>query len=169
MTTTSDRENRFGSRTGGPDTARIGGARGSEDSGPDGAPTGRRRTRLIAAVVVVVIALGAGGYLLLRPTSAKAPTGGDVVVMDPMTLSLAQGHYLKIQIAVQLVEGGSTASTFETSHAAELVIDTFSNRSVDSLADNAARKHLADQLLNDIQHAYPGEVFDLYLTQFVLQ
>jgi flagellar FliL protein len=169
MTMTTDRENRFGSRPGAPGAAASGTARGTGTAEGAPAPANRRRTRLIVLLAVVLVAVGAGGYLLLRPTSPKAPTGGDVVVMDAMTLSLAQGHYLKIQVAIQLVAGEATASTFETSHAAELVIDTFSNRTVDSLADNAARKRLAGQLLGDIQHAYPGKVFDLYLTQFVLQ
>lgn len=169
MTMTSDRENRFGSRSGGPDPARSGGTPGGGAADGGAAPGRRRRTKLIVLLAVVVVAIGAGGYLLLRPTSPKAPTGGDVVVMDAMTLSLAQGHYLKIQVAIQLVKGEASASTFETSHAAELVIDTFSNRTVDSLANNAARKRLAGQLLTDIQHVYPGEVFDLYLTQFALQ
>lgn len=168
MTTTSDRENRFGSRPGGAAAAPSGGARAGGTADAEPAPR-RSRTRLIALLAVLVLGLGAGGYLMLRPTAAKPPTGGDVVVMDPMTLSLAQGHYLKVQVAIQLVAGAASAGTFETSHAAELVIDTFSNRTVDSLADNAARKRLAGTLLADIQHAYPKEVFDLYLTQFVLQ
>jgi flagellar FliL protein len=86
-----------------------------------------------------------------------------------MTLNLTGGHYLKIAIAVQLVKGKATAADFPTSHAAELVIDQFSNRPVDSLSTNKARKKLTAELLENLQKAYPGEVYDVFLTQFVTQ
>jgi flagellar FliL protein len=91
------------------------------------------------------------------------------VSMDPTTLNLADGHYLKIAISVQLVKGKATTTSFFTSHAAELVIDEFSDRTVDSLASNAARKKLSDDLLAKVKQAYPGEVYDVFMTQFVTQ
>jgi flagellar FliL protein len=86
-----------------------------------------------------------------------------------MTLNLTGGHYLKIAIAVQLVKGKAPAADFPTSHAAELVIDQFSNRPAESLSTNKARKKLTAELLTNLQKAYPEEVFDVFLTQFVTQ
>jgi len=49
------------------------------------------------------------------------------------------------------------------------VIDEFSNRTVASLSTNKARQALTAQLLDNIKGAYPGEVFDIFVTQFVTQ
>jgi len=68
-----------------------------------------------------------------------------------------------------LVKGKATSDAFSTSHAAELVIDEFSNRTVASLSTNNARKALTQDLLNKIKDAYPEEVFDVFVTQFVTQ
>jgi flagellar basal body-associated protein FliL len=92
-----------------------------------------------------------------------------VVQLDPTTVNLTDGHYLQIAVAVQLVQGKATAAGFQGSHAAQLVIDEFSNRSVSALSSNAARKKLATDLEKQIEHAYPDEIFAIFLTKFVMQ
>ena len=92
-----------------------------------------------------------------------------VVAMEPATLNLAGGHYLKVAVAIQLIKGKAAATEFQSSHAAELVIDEFSNRTVTSLATNQQRKKLTNDLEKKIKAAYPDEVFHIYLTQFVTQ
>jgi flagellar basal body-associated protein FliL len=72
-------------------------------------------------------------------------------------------------VAIQLVKGKATAAEFQSSHAAELVIDEFSNRTVSSLSSNKARKQLTGELQTKIKDAYPEEVYAIYLTQFVTQ
>lgn len=120
-------------------------------------------------LIVVVLLLAGGAYKFLMPKPVVKPTGGDIVALDPNTVNLAGGHYLKVAVAVQLVEGKSTADTFKPSHAEELVIDEFSDRTVASLSTNLERKRLAAALESAVKRAYPGEVFDLFLTQFVTQ
>lgn len=140
----------------------------------EAAPGKKSGMKLIIIVLVAVLvslggAFGAYVMFLKEPGEPPAPVGGAMVQMDAMTVTLAQGHFLKIQIAIQLVEGAGTPEDFETIQASQLIIDTFSNREMDELTTNAARKDLIAQLLTSLQKAYPEEVFDIYLTQYVIQ
>lgn len=153
------------------DTKRPGAASARTEGEPDEAKKGMNKLVLIAIVAVVMLALGAGGYFLFLkgPSTPPAPKPGAMVQMDAQTLTLTEGHFLKVQIAIQLVDGVAAPETFVTVQAAQLIIDTFSNLSVDELTTNAARKDLTATLLKGLQQAYPGEVYDVYLTQFVIQ
>jgi flagellar FliL protein len=123
-------------------------------------------------VIVLVLLLAVGGFIgskKFMPAKAAAPHPGDAVVLDPTTLNLAGGHYLKIAISVKLVAGKASATDFDSSHAAQLLIEEFSDRTVGSLSTNPARDKLMTELTNRIKKAYDGEVYDVYLTQFVTQ
>jgi flagellar FliL protein len=168
-------ENRFGASSG---TAQAG-ARGGSGSKAGAAAAGDEKAKAkkslfkskkFIVILALVLAVGGGGYMFfLKPSKAAPPTGGDVVAMDATTLNLTGGHYLKIAVAIQLVKGKATGTDFSTSHAAELVIDEFSNRTVASLSTNEARKKATADLLAAVKKAYPGEVYDLFVTQFVTQ
>ncbi len=179
MTATTTRENRWASAGGRTPGGRPGGTSSPKDSAPAEEPAAKKtpllRSKKFVIAVVVALAVGGGAYKTLAPKKAGPPQPGQVVAMDATTLNLADGHYLKIAVAIQLVKGaggggkGSAGGEFSTSHAAELVIDEFSNLSVESLASNAARQKHTAHLLAQIQKAYEGEVFDIFLTQFVMQ
>lgn len=173
MSTTTVPSNRFATGS----SARGGaGAAGPDvpEAGAAGAKAGKKKGGVLKSKkallsVVLVLAAGGGGYTFFAPHKPVPPTGGDVVAMDATTLNLADGHYLKIAVAIQLVKGKASSTSFASSHAAELTIDEFSNRTVDALSSNAARKKLTADLLAKVQAAYPGEVYDVFLTQFVTQ
>jgi flagellar FliL protein len=116
----------------------------------------------------VLVAAG-GAYKFAVPHPAGPAKPGAVVPLEATTLNLAGGHYLKIAISIQLVAGKGSADSFSTSHAAELTIEQFSNRTVTSLSSNAARQRLLKDLLAHLKTAYPGEVYDVFVTQFVTQ
>lgn len=171
MATIADQ--RKGATAGPPKPIRNGSgdAKGSPEAAEPGG-RGRRKLLVIVLLAVVLIAAAGGGayfMFLKKPGPPAPPVGGAMVQMDPQTLSLADGHFLKIQIAIQLTQGKATAATFQTVQAAQILIDTFSNRPVAELTTNPARKSLTAQLLSALKKAYPGEVFDVYLTQFVIQ
>lgn len=174
-TTTATREPRWGAN-GKPVAGKPGSnAPGTTDIVPEKAGRKRRvpkfklKSKKGIILIVALLAVGGGGYKFLVPSKPVPVTGGEVVAMDATTLNLAGGHYLKIAVAIQLVKGKATATGFSTSHAAELTIDEFSNRSITSLSTNAARKALTEELLKKVQLAYPGEVYEVFLTQFVTQ
>jgi flagellar FliL protein len=145
--------------------------KGGDETGDD-AKGGRGKIVILAGLIAVLVLGGAAGAYLTffsGPSTPAPPTGGDIVQMDPTTLSLADHHYLKVQVAIQLVDGKATAETFDTVKAQALVVDTFSDRDPDAVASNKARKRLGHRLLTALKKAYPKEVFDLYITQYVIQ
>jgi flagellar FliL protein len=149
-----------------------GDAKDGKDEGTAEKAKGGKKVILIAIVALVLLAAAGGGayfFFLKKPGPPPPPVGGAMVQMDPMTLSLSEGHFLKVQIAIQLVEGKATAETFQTVQASQILIDTFSNRGVAELTTNKARKALTAQVLAALKKAYPKEVFDVFLTQFVIQ
>lgn len=172
MSTPTATQNRFA--TGGAERPGVTGPKGSAAAEAEAADGGKGKKSLLKSkkfvmAVVAVLAVGGIGYKMFAPKHVGPPTGGDVVALDATTLNLQGGHYLKVAIAVQLVAGKASTTDFMTSKAAELTIDEFSDRSVDSLSTNAARKKLVAELRNKIKDAYEGEVFDVFLTQFVTQ
>jgi flagellar FliL protein len=170
--TITESQNRFGAGTADKAAGKSGGEAGKPGDGAavEGAKKKSRfKSKKFILAMVGVLVLGYGGYSFLMPKKAVPPSGGDVVSMDPTTLNLSDGHYLKVAISIQLVKGKAAAATFFTSQAANLVIDEFSDRTVESLSSNAARQKLMTDLLDKIKVAYPGEVYQVFLTQFVTQ
>jgi flagellar FliL protein len=168
---TATRENRTTSgRPGGPNAPAGAGSK-DQSAGAEETSKGKlfKSKKFLIAVAAIVLVGGGGAYKFAIPHKPAPPAGGEVVPMDAMTLNLAGGHYLKVAVAIQLVKGKAVATDFDTSQAAELVIDEFSNRSVSALDTNAARKKLTAALLAQMKKAYPEEVFDVFLTQFVTQ
>ena len=122
-------------------------------------------------LVSVVLLLGAvAKFTLLKPSAAAEnakPVPGHVLAMPDMTLNLAGGHYLRIQLALQTVEG--TSEELDTSEAAQAVIDQFSDRPVTELTCEAARTKAKKELLGRLQKVYPKQIMDVIYTEFFTQ
>lgn len=126
---------------------------------------GRAKT-LIAVVIVVAITLG-GGWFLLRPAGAETgPEPGEVMALESIQINLAEGHYLRVGIALQLT---ASAHEAEGSKALDATIELFSGRSVDELALPDQREELKHDLEKELEHAYHGDVMGVYFTDFVTQ
>ncbi|GGO77947.1 flagellar basal body-associated FliL family protein [Nocardioides deserti] len=130
------------------------------------AKTGGGRKKLVLLLVVVLLAAGSAWWFLLRPSGEAEPEPGEVLVMDPVQVNLADGHYLSIGIALQLVEGAAHA---DGSKALDTTIELFSGREPDELVKVKTRHALKEQLVEELDHRYHGEVLDVYFTQFVTQ
>jgi flagellar FliL protein len=147
-------------------------AAGGSGPGDDAAPgtRGRRRVVLVAALVVVVLAAG-GWFFLLRgggeAEAEPAPTPGEVLALDPISVNLAGGHYLKLGLALQLVEGAEHAP--DGSRALDIAIALFSGREMADLASAELRQEVKVDLVQRISEAYHHEVMDVYFTEFVMQ
>ena len=175
MTTSMRAEQRFAAGAPGKGDGRSPGGKAA-DPNDKGAAAGKASKRSFITskkgllALVALIGIGGGSYKTFMPAGpAGPPRGGAFVAMDATTLNLQDGHYLKLAVAIQLVKGKATPTSFETSKAAALVITEFSNRSVAELSTQAGRGRLTAELLGSLKSAYPGEVYQVYLTQFVTQ
>ncbi|GIG22633.1 hypothetical protein Cch01nite_33570 [Cellulomonas chitinilytica] len=129
-----------------------------------------RRPVLIAGLLIVLLAGGAGYWFFLRgdgtPT-VKAPEPGAVVTVDPVSLNLADGHYLRIGFGLQLTK--ETVEAPDTSRALDTAIALYSGRTVAEISDPATRAALKAEFVKELDEKYDGEVMDVYLTNFVTQ
>jgi flagellar FliL protein len=125
-----------------------------------------RKTLLVVAVLVLAVA-GAAWWFMIRPAGAdEAPVPGEVLQLEPIQVNLEGGHYLKIGIALQAVEG---AEHVEGSRALDATIELFSGATMADLADKKKRGHLKEVLVEELDHRYHGEVMEVYFTDFVTQ
>jgi flagellar FliL protein len=140
--------------------------------GTDEAPAKGGKKKLILILVVVLLAAGGAAYFFLFSGSgsakAAAPVPGVVTVLDPVTVNLAGGGYLKIGVALQLTEDvGAEASKLDGSKAKDLIISTFSQAQPADVV--GARDALKKALQKKIIEAYDGEVMGIYYTDYVTQ
>ena len=143
-----------------------------------------KRNNLIPAVVLAV-GLGAAGYFFSSSkgggTASAAPANpaattsttvedGEIVKLDPTTLNLADGRFLKVGIALQLKKGVKPEDyTTKSAKALDLAITLFGKGTYTQFADPNARAAAKDQLSAEVVKAYGDEVTRVYLTEFVMQ
>jgi flagellar FliL protein len=133
------------------------------------------KTKMLLIVAVVLVAAGAGYYFFLGKASAAAapaapvaPEPGIVLPLDPIYVNLAQGHFLKLGMALQ---GSKKAGKeLDGSQALDIAIDTFSGEDMATLGDLEVRAKLKKELVEKVTESYPeDEVIDVYFTEFVMQ
>jgi len=125
---------------------------------------------IIAAVVVLLGGGGAGAYFMLGssgPEKKPAPLPGKVISMDAITINLAEGHFLKLGLALQATADAAEAP--DGSHALDLAITEFSNKSVAELSSDKGREKIKEELTKKVEKAYEEEVMAVYFTEFVMQ
>jgi flagellar protein FliL len=127
---------------------------------------GSKAKKLVAATLVLLLAAGAGYWFFLRPSGPVAPEAGEILPLESTQINLAAGHYLKLGLALQLVEG---ATEVDGSKALDAAIDLFSGRSIGEVSQPVERKHLKEKLSLRLEEAYEGEVMKVYFTEFVTQ
>ncbi|WP_339573458.1 flagellar basal body-associated FliL family protein [Pseudokineococcus basanitobsidens] len=133
-----------------------------------------KKPLLLGAVVLLLVVAAAVWFFVLRaPADAEAaaeepePEKGEVVTLEPVSVNLADGSYLRLGLALQ--QTADAAHEADGSEALDLAITTFSGRTVEELAKPEVRDELKHQLLEQVEHAYHDEVMDLYFTEFVTQ
>jgi flagellar FliL protein len=138
----------------------------------DGAAAPKKSKKKLLIIIVAAVLLlggGAGGYLMFAggDDAEPPPEPGLVVALDAITINLADGHFLKVSIALQATIEAHEEP--EGSKALDILISEFSNRSVAELSSNEAREEAKTRLKEKVSHAYHGEVMDVYFTEFVIQ
>ena len=112
-------------------------------------------------------ALGLVGGLPAEAAAPEEPVAGKVLEVEPISLNLTDGHYLRLGLGLQLTE--DVAEAPDPSRALDLAIATFSGHTVAEVTDPVTREALKDQLVTQLADAYDGEVMDVYLTNYVTQ
>jgi len=127
------------------------------------------KKKLIIIVAAVLVIAGAAYWFLLKPSpdADAAPKPGLIVPLESTQINLASGHYLKVGIALQLVEGAG--EEVDGSKALDAAIELFSGRTVEEVGDAKERSHLKEELEVTLEEAYEEEVMGIYFTEFVTQ
>ncbi len=142
-----------------------------DKDGKEAAEGGKKKKMMIIGVVVVALAVG--GYMFLGQSSSKPTTGpkkpspGPVATLDPITVNLAGGHFLKIGLALQEKAGGP--AELDGAEALDLTISLFSGKTLAELSEAKGREAAKAKLIAAVTKAYENKVYDIYFTEFVMQ
>jgi flagellar basal body-associated protein FliL len=112
----------------------------------------------------------------VTPTTTKVidplTERGPVLSMDPITVNLADGHYLKIGLALQLKLGGDAVLAKTDglgAKALDLAIAEISTKTMAELGKEPVRTAMKEKLGVETCHSYDGEVLTVFFTDFVMQ
>ncbi len=134
------------------------------------------KKKLLVIALVLLVGGAAAYWFLLKPAppadgaaaaEEPAPEPGAVLVVEPISLNLADGHYLRIGLGLQLT--ADVAEEPDTARALDLVVALFSQRPVAEVTTTEGREALKAELLRQLEEAYEGEVMDVYFTDYVTQ
>ena len=136
-----------------------------ETSAEDGEKKGGKKKLIIIVVAVLAIA-GAAYWFLLKPSGPEPPPKpGEILTLDPTQINLAEEHYLRLGMALQLTVGAEEA---DGSKALDAAIEIFSGKRLEQI-EGHKRDKLKERLLKELEHLYEGDVMDVYFTEFVTQ
>ncbi|HVM20456.1 MAG TPA: flagellar basal body-associated FliL family protein [Egibacteraceae bacterium] len=163
---------------------------GAEATAP---PAPRNTTTLIAAAIIAVGLLG-GGFFMggkgggATAEAASAPATpahtekgdhGPVQELEPITLNLADGRFLKVGLALQRVEseggGHGGGEDLAPAKALDVAITLLGSYTMEQLSDPEARELVKKKLSSKVAEAYVdptthhSEVTKVYFTEFVMQ
>ncbi|WP_121253508.1 flagellar basal body-associated FliL family protein [Nocardioides ferulae] len=139
----------------------------ADKKGTDDAEPKSKRKKLVLVLVGVLVVAAAGYWFFLRPAPAEAePVPGEVITLEPIQINLAEGHYLKVGIALQLT---ADADELDGSKALDATIALFSGLPLDEVSLPKQRAELKDELGSHLEEAYHGDVMEVYYTEFVTQ
>lgn len=128
--------------------------------------SGGGKKKLVIILVLLLVLGGAGYWFFLKPSGPEKPVPGEVVSLEPIQINLADGHYLRIGVALQF---SADAAHPEGSKALDAVIETFSGLDQAELVKASHREELKHELEEKLHHGYHGEVLEVYFTEFVTQ
>ncbi len=135
---------------------------------PETEATAGKKKKVLLLLLVLALAGAATWWFMLRPASAEeAPHPGAVVKLEAIQVNLADGHYLRIGIALQATD--AVEEELDGSKALDATIELFTGQSQEQLARKPYRDGLKEKLAHRLEEAYEGEVMQVYFTDFVTQ
>jgi flagellar FliL protein len=149
----------------------------TEATAEGAAPKKSKKMVMILAVLLLGVA-GGGGYFMMKPANAEEqaaaeaeaakPEKGIVIVLDSVTVNLADGHYLKLKFSLQATADAGDEE-MDGSQALDLAITQYTDKKIGELSTEAGRAKAKKELLERIAEAYEDKIMDLYYTEFVMQ
>lgn len=153
---------------------------GGDGETPAAASRSKKKLFLVGAVVLAALV---GGYVTVSAggeaeagqavEEPQAPVPGEVVTLEPITLNLSDGRFLKVGLALQLVEGTPVPGPAEVAgFAAPALDDSISLLGALSYGELVAPggRDTAKQALSErISARYEGVVMGVYFTELVMQ
>jgi flagellar protein FliL len=118
---------------------------------------GGKKKLIIIIVPIVLLLAAAGWFFFLKPEKSGVPeplpepTPGAVVTLDPITVNLAGGHFLKFGMAIQPT---ATAHEVDGAKALDLAINEFSQKTIDELSTAEGRNKAKEELVARIKLTY---------------
>jgi flagellar FliL protein len=109
------------------------------------------------------------------PTSTATctpPEPGAALILDSITLNLADGRYLKLGLALQLSATADPKAMQEAgagARALDAAIELFGAERYDDLISVDQRQAIKAKLSDTVTTSYKGEVLGVYFTEFVMQ
>jgi flagellar protein FliL len=155
--------------------------------GGEGTPAKSGKSKLVmGALVAVALVGGVKGFVLgggkaaagaAGPATTTTTAPGPVVTLEPVTLNIAGGQFLKVGLALQLSGehvGDAHAKdgddpTKGYARAVDIAIEVLGGRKFDELVTPEGRTVVKEELVHRLEEAYPHQVEGLYFTQFVMQ
>lgn len=130
----------------------------------EAAKGGGAKKLIVILVPVILLLAGAGWFFFLRgddsgaPTTLPHPEPGPVVKLEPITINLAQSHFLKIGMALQPT---ASAHELDGSKALDLAISQFSQNTIEELSTAEGRTKAKEELVARVKLAYLPHGTDL--------
>lgn len=138
----------------------------SETEAKEPKPPRNKKKMLIVVGAVLAVVLGAAWFLFLKPAGPTGPQPGAILGLDATQINLADGHYLKIGLALQLT---TDATEVDGSKALDATIDLFTGLSMSEISRPDTRHALKKKLVTELSERYEGEVMGVYFTEYVTQ
>jgi flagellar protein FliL len=164
-------------------TSLLPGETGTVEEGGKKNKKSRKKLVIVAAAVLLVLLAVAGfvGKKMLAGPAEPEPdpktVAGEVITLDPMTLNLADGRYLKLTLALQLSEAaspaaggeGAAAPAVDGAKALDAAIGVLGLRTYGELLAPAGRASAQKALSAQVKKRYDGDVLGVYFTEFLMQ
>jgi flagellar FliL protein len=157
-------------------TPGAGAAGAAAGAGEDGAKKSKKKLMLVLPLVLLLVG-GAVWFFLLRGSGSEGaaakeePKPGAVVALDSININLADGHYLKLKLALQA--SADVAEAPDGSKAQGIAGDQLTGMDMGELQTAKGRQHAQEKLTEAIVKAYTEEdtetVIDVYYPEFVSQ
>ena len=159
-------------------------AKKAKTEGDEAKAGGKNKLVMIVLAVLAVVG-GVKGFVLgggkaaaeAAPATTTTTAPGPIVTLEPVTLNIAGGRFLKVGLALQLSgehvgeakPKDADDPTKGYARAVDIAIEVLGGKKFEELVTAEGRSTVKEELNHRLEEAYPHEVEGVYFTQFVMQ